>query len=65
MTEIKIRRGEPVERSLRRLKKVLGRERLFEELRKRRHYEKPSKVLRAKSKTARFNEMLRQRYADM
>ncbi len=65
MTEIKIRRGEPMEKGLRRLKKMLVREGLFDELRKRRHYQKPSKVLREKSKTARFNQMLRQRYADM
>jgi len=65
MTEVKVRKGEDVTRALRRLKKVLGRERLFEEVRKRRHYQKPSKVLRAKSKAARFNQMLKQRYADM
>jgi small subunit ribosomal protein S21 len=65
MTEIKLRKGEDVNRALRRLKKTLGREKLFEELRKRRHYEKPSKALRLKSKKARFNEMLRQRYSDL
>lgn len=64
MTEVKIRKGEDVQRGLRRLKKILGREKLFDELRKRRHYQKPSNLLRAKSKAARFNEMLRQRYAD-
>ena len=65
MTEVKLRKGEDVSRALRRLKKTLGRERLFEELRKRRHYDKPSHALRIKSKKARFNQMLKQRYADL
>ncbi len=65
MTEVKLRKGEDVSRALRRLKKTLGRERLFEELRKRRHYDKPSNALRLKSKKARFNQMLKQRYADL
>jgi small subunit ribosomal protein S21 len=65
MIEIRIRKGEDIQRGLRRLKKVLGREKLFDELRKRRHYQKPSKVRREKSKVAAFNAMLRQRYADI
>lgn len=65
MTEIKIRKGEPVERALRRLKKVLVRENVFQEVRKRRYYQKPSDAQRAKMKTARFNQMLKQRYADL
>jgi len=65
MTEIRVRRGEGVERALRRLKKVLGREDLFGQLRRRRHYQKPSVQRRAKAKAARFNAMLRQRYAEM
>lgn len=40
------------------------REKVFDELRKRRHYQKPSKVRREKNKAAAFNAMLRQRYAD-
>ncbi len=64
MTEIKLRRGEDVGKALRRLKKQLGREDLFGQLRKRRHFQKPSTERRAKAKAARFNAMLRQRYAD-
>lgn len=64
MSEVKLRKGEDVGKALRRLKKALGRERLFDELRKRRQYEKPSVTMRLKSKKARFNEMLRQRHAD-
>ena len=65
MTEIKLRRGDDVTKALRRLKKALGRERLFDELRKRRHFEKPSASARKKQKEARFNAMLRQRHADL
>lgn len=65
MTEVRIRKGEDIQRGLRRLKKLLGREKLFDELRKRRHFEKPSKVRREKTKVAQFNAMLRQRYADL
>ncbi|MBM3836707.1 MAG: 30S ribosomal protein S21 [Verrucomicrobia bacterium] len=64
MTEIKLRRGDDVGKALRRLKKALGRERLFDELKKRRHFQKPSDYLRKKQKEARFNAMLRQRHAD-
>lgn len=64
MIEIRMRKGEDLQRGLRRLKKVLVREKVFDELRKRRHYQKPSKVRREKSKAAAFNAMLRQRYAD-
>jgi small subunit ribosomal protein S21 len=64
MIEIKIRKGEPVERALRRLKKVLVRENVFQEVRKRRYFQKASDAQRAKMKAARFNQMLRQRYAD-
>jgi ribosomal protein S21 len=42
----------------------MGREQVFDELRKRRYYQKPSKVRREKSKEARFNAMLKQRHAD-
>jgi ribosomal protein S21 len=64
MIEIKLHRGEDVQRGLRRLKKIMGREQVFDELKKRRYYQKPSKVRREKSKEARFNAMLKQRHAD-
>jgi len=53
-----------VDKGLRRLKKLMLREGVFEELRKRRHYEKPSVVLRRKRKAASFEAMLKQRHAD-
>ena len=64
MIEIRIRKGEDIQRGLRRLKKIMVREKVFDELRKRRHYQKPSKIRREKSKAAAFNAMLRQRYTD-
>ncbi len=64
MIEIKLRKNEPVERGLRRLKKQMLREGVIKELKQRRYYEKPSVCLRRKRKAARFEAMLRQRHAD-
>jgi small subunit ribosomal protein S21 len=64
LIEIKLKRHEPVEKGLRRLKKQMLREGVIRELKKRRHYEKPSVTLRRKRKAASFEAMLRQRHAD-
>ncbi len=64
MTEITLKKGEHVEKALRRLKKKLSREGTFEIVRRRRYFEKPSVVARRKLKAARFTAMLRERYAD-
>jgi small subunit ribosomal protein S21 len=65
LTEIKLKKGEPVERALRRLKKRLDRENTLKDVRSHRHYEKPSERRRRKMKVARFNAMLSARYADL
>ena len=65
LTEIKLKKGEPVERALRRLKKRVDREGTLKEVRNHRHYEKPSERRRRKEKVARFSAMLSARYADM
>ena len=65
MTEIKLKKGEPVEKALRRLKKKVDREGILKEVRTHRHYEKPSERRRRKLKVARFNAMLSARYADL
>lgn len=65
MTEIKLKKGESVEKALRRLKKKLDREGTLKEVRNHRHYEKPSERRRRKLKVARFSAMLAARYADM
>jgi small subunit ribosomal protein S21 len=65
MSEIKLRRGEPVERALRRLKKKLDREQTLVQVRLHRCFEKPSARKRRKQKAARFSAMLKARYADV
>ena len=54
--EVKLRKGEAMEKALRRLKKKLDR------IRQKRYFEKPSEIKRRKKKVAAFNNMLRQRY---
>jgi small subunit ribosomal protein S21 len=65
LTEIKLRKGEPVERALRRLKKKVDREGTLKVVRSHRHFEKPSEKRRRKQKAARFSAMLTARYADL
>ncbi|MCC6354742.1 MAG: 30S ribosomal protein S21 [Verrucomicrobiae bacterium] len=55
MTEVRLRKGESVEKALRRLKKKLDREGTLREVRARRAYEKPSERRRRKLKTPRLN----------
>jgi small subunit ribosomal protein S21 len=64
MTEIKLKKGEAIDKALRRLKKKLDRENTLKEFRTRRRFEKPSARKRRKSKAARFAAMLKARYAD-
>jgi small subunit ribosomal protein S21 len=64
MTEIKLRKGEPIDRAIRRLKKKLDREHTLQQFRMRRRFEKPSARKRRKMKAARFAAMLKARYAD-
>jgi small subunit ribosomal protein S21 len=64
MTEIKLKKGEPVEKAIRRLKKKLDREQTLQQFRLRRRFEKPSARKRRKEKAARFAAMLKARYAD-
>jgi small subunit ribosomal protein S21 len=64
MTEIKLKKGEPVERAIRRLKKKLDREQTLKKFRERRRFEKPSAKRRRKEKAARFEAMLRARHAE-
>ena len=65
LTEIKLKKGEPVEKALRRLKKKIDREGTLREVRNHRHFEKPSEKRRHKMKVARFSAMLSARYADL
>jgi small subunit ribosomal protein S21 len=65
VTEVRLKKGEPIDKALRRLKKKLDREGTLREVRNHRHYEKPSEKRRRKEKAARFSAMLSARYAEM
>ena len=65
MSEVQLRRGEPVDKALRRLKKKLDREQTLQQARLHRRFEKPSARKRRKEKAARFSAMLKARYADI
>ena len=65
LTEIRLKKGEPVDKALRRLKKKIDREGTLKIVRGHRHYEKPSEKRRRKQKAARFSAMLTARYADL
>jgi len=54
LTEIKLKKGEPIEKALRRLKKKIDREGTLRTVRSHRHYEKPSERRRRKEKAAAF-----------
>ena len=60
--EIRIRKNEPVDRALRRLKKKLERENIIKGVRAKRYYEKPCERRRRKEKVMAFTQMLRRRY---
>ena len=60
--EIKIRKNEPIDRALRRMKKKLDRENIIKGVRAKRYYEKPSERRRRKDKVQAFTAMLRRRY---
>lgn len=64
MSEVKLKKGEPVDRALRRLKKKVDRENTLRDVRMKRTYEKPSEKKRRKLKVSRFSAMLSARYAD-
>ena len=61
MTEVKVKKGQPVERALKVLKKKLMREGFIDEMRKRRYYEKPSRKKYIQRKKAKFSAKLEAR----
>lgn len=64
MTEVRLKRGEPIDKAIRRLKKRLDREQTLQQFRMRRRFEKPSARKRRKEKAARFAAMLKARHAE-
>lgn len=63
--EIKIRKGETMDKAIRRMKKKLDRENIIRDVRAKRYFEKPCEERRRKKKVQAFNNMLRQRYENM
>jgi len=53
MPEVKTRRGESIDRALRRLKKKMDKEGTLKDIRNRRHYEKPSEKKRHRNRRSR------------
>jgi len=53
VVQVKVKKGESVERALRRLKKIMDREGTLKDLRAHRYFEKPSEKKRRKSARAR------------
>jgi small subunit ribosomal protein S21 len=64
MSEVYLKKGESVDKALRRLKKKLDREQTLQQVRLHRRFEKPSARKRKKQKAARFAAMLKARHAD-
>lgn len=60
--EIKVRKNEPIDRALRRMKKKLDRENVIKDVRAKRYYEKPCETRRRKNKASAFLCMLRARH---
>lgn len=53
MIQVKVRRGETVDRALKRLKKIMDKEGMMKQLRASRYFEKPSEKRRRKAARAR------------
>jgi len=53
MIQVRVKRGEPVEKALKRLKKIMDKEGTMKKLRASRYFEKPSEKRRKKSARAR------------
>ena len=60
--EIKIRKGETVDKALRRLKKKIDREGIIKDARAKRGFEKPAERRRRKKKVKNFGAYLRKKW---
>ena len=63
--QLKLKKGETVERGLKRLKKILDKEGLLKTLRDQRYFEKPCVKARKKSQRARIRARSRRRSQEM
>ncbi len=57
MAQVKIKRGETIDKALKRLKKMLDKEGTMKEIRAHRYFEKPSEQRRRKAARARLRAM--------
>ncbi|MDI6731869.1 MAG: 30S ribosomal protein S21 [Candidatus Margulisiibacteriota bacterium] len=64
MTKVELRKGEDLERALRKFKTKIKREGIIEEIKKREFYEKPSQKRRKKHEAAQRREERRRRLAE-
>ena len=64
MIQVNVRKGESVDRALKKLKNVLDRNDILREVRNRRYFEKPSAKKRRRMKEAKFKAMLDARDLD-
>jgi len=53
VAQVKIRRGETIDKAMRRLKKIMDKEGIMKEIRAHRYFEKPSEQRRRKAARAR------------
>ena len=65
MIHIKLKKGEQVERALKRLKKIMDKEGLIKQLRNGRYFEKPCEKKRKKSSRARVRAHIRRNAGGM
>lgn len=63
--QIRLKKGETVERALKRLKKIMDKEGLLKQLRNNRYYEKPCEKARKKSARARIRNRSRRLMREM
>ena len=64
MPRIEVRKGEGLEKALRKFKTKLRREGLMDEVKKREHYQKPSQKRRKQAEEARRKEIKRRRESE-
>ena len=63
--EIKLRKGESLDRALRRMKRKLERECIIKDVRTKRYFEKPCEIRRRKEKMATFAMYLKRKREDV
>lgn len=64
MTRVEVRKGEELEKALRKFKTKIRREGVIDEIKKREFYEKPSQRRRKRKEAARRRELKRRREAE-